>query len=244
MKKTAASALAGLSLLLLSPGLTVRLAEAVCSRPTNIVLVRHGQTRWNALGLLQGNADVALDETGRAQVQALGQTMAGKAVAAVYSSPLSRALDTARAIAAPHGLPVSPRDGLREIGVGIYTGRASGQIPAETRERWASDPDFRMPSGVPDLAGLEEPAAVGGRLFEGESLNMVGERAWREVGSLAERYCGANVVAVTHGGVIQVVLTRARGVPVTEFRKFKVGNASKTVLVFQFGGAVAVGEDW
>jgi len=89
-----------------------------CLVPTKIVLVRHGETSWNALGLLQGNADIPLNENGSIQAQALANSTYNKTVNAVYSSPLSRAYDTAQAVADVHQLPVKVRGNLREIGVG------------------------------------------------------------------------------------------------------------------------------
>jgi len=87
-----------------SGDLTQNSENSKCSVPTKMVLVRHGQTSWNALGLLQGNADVPLDATGVAQAQALAENTSRKIVNVVYSSPLSRAYDTAQAIADAHQL--------------------------------------------------------------------------------------------------------------------------------------------
>lgn len=234
----------GVSLILIGLGVPLQLSGTTCSQSTKVVLVRHAQTRWNVLGLLQGNADLDLDEAGRAQAQTVAHALAGKALDAVYSSPLVRALETARAIAAPHGLSVSARSAMREIGVGIYTGYHPSQIPSEARGAWAKDPDFSMPSGIPDPAGLREPLKVQGVWFEGESLNAVADRSWREIRSVAQQHCRKNVAIVTHGGIIQIALTRAKGLPVTEIRRFPVPNASVTVLEFEPDGAVVVLPEW
>jgi len=219
-------------------------ATQKCSQPTKIVLVRHGQTHWNVLGLLQGNADIPLDPTGSAQAQATATAMATKIVAAIYASPLLRAHETALAIAAPHGLPVRKRDDLREIGVGVYTGSQPSQIPSATRAAWAADPDLALPSGIPEATALRDPSYVQGRSFEGESLKAVLDRGWRELLELARGHCGGNVVVVTHGGVIQITLTRVKGLPVTQYRTFTVANASQTILLFHPDGSVALLSDW
>ncbi len=215
-----------------------------CSVPTKIVLIRHGQTSWNALGLLQGNADVPLDETGTAQAQALANSTYNKTVNAVYSSPLSRAYDTAQAIAAVHNLSVNVHGNLREIGVGIYTGYQTSQIPSEIRISWSTNPDFAMPSGVPDTTNLLDPSYVQNIFFEGESLNMVEDRAWHGLTNLAKQHCGENVVSVTHGGIIQVALTQVYDLPVTNYSSFKVPTASQTVLEFEPNSSVLVLPDW
>lgn len=219
-------------------------ASQACAQPTTLVLVRHGQTDWNARGLLQGNAEVPLDETGRAQARALAQAVAGKRVDAVYSSPLSRAYETALAIAEARGLAVGRHAELREIGVGIYTGLRPDRIPAEIRTAWSANPDFRMPTGVPEATGSAEPAYVEGRRFEGESLNMVLERSWQALRDLARLHCAKTVVVVTHGGVIQIALTQANGLAVTRYRAFPVANASQTILEYRSDGSVAVLPDW
>lgn len=219
-------------------------ASQACAQPTTLVLVRHGQTDWNARGLLQGNAEVPLDETGRAQARALAQAVAGKRVDAVYSSPLSRAYETALAIAEARGLAVGRRAELREIGVGIYTGLRPDRIPAEVRTAWSANADVSLPSGVPEATASAEPAYVEGRRFEGESLNMVLERSWQALNDLARLHCAKTVVVVTHGGVIQIALARASGLAVTRYRAFNVANASQTILSFHPDGSVAVLPDW
>lgn len=215
-----------------------------CSLPTKIILVRHGQTSWNVLGILQGSADVPLDETGVVQAQELAQNTSDKSVDAVYSSPLSRAYDTAQEIAEEHELRVKIRGNLREIGVGVYSGYQASQIPLETRISWTTNPDFAMPSGVPDTTDLLDPSYVEGIYFEGESLNMVADRSWHGITNLAKKHCGENVVTVTHGGVIRIALTQVHGLPVTQYRSFSVPTASETVLEFEPDDSVVVLPDW
>lgn len=236
-----------LSLILVCIGMAVQpvVAKNHCSVPTKLILVRHGQTPWNVSGLLQGTADVPLDAAGQAQAQQAALAIAGKDVDAVYSSPLSRAYDTALAIAAPHGLSVNKRGNLREIGVGMYTGYKAAQIPVDIRTAWGTNPDYPLPSGVPDPAGLLDPQYVEGIWFEGESLNMVLERSWHAgLQNLAKQHCGENVVIATHGGIIQIALTQVYGIPVTKYTTFKIGNASQTVLEFAPDGSVSVLPTW
>lgn len=215
-----------------------------CSEPTKVILIRHGETSWNILGLLQGNADVPLNENGTAQAQVLADSTYSKTVNVVYSSPLSRAYDTAQAIADVHQLPVKVRGNLREIGVGIYTGYRSNQIPKEVQISWSTNPDFAMPSGIPDTTNLIDPSYVEGINFEGESLNMVADRAWHGLTNLAKQHCGENVVTVTHGGVIQIALTQVYGLNVTQYRQFTVPTASQTVLEFEPDNSVVLLPDW
>jgi len=219
-------------------------AQASCTQPTKAVLIRHAETQWNILRILQGQADIPLNERGRTKAEGLAVALEGKRIDAIYSSPLSRAMETARPIATRRGLSVTARDDLREIGSGIYTGRTAGDIPPETRKSWGTDPSFALPSGVPDPTGMMQPEPVQGKRFEGESLNGVAERAWREILTLMAQNCGKQIVIVTHGGIVKIALTRANGVPVTKQNSFNVDNLSQTVLEFKPDGAVAVLPGW
>lgn len=102
-----------------------------------------------------------------------------------------------------------------------------------------------MPSGVSDTTDLLDTSYVEGIWFEGESLNMVSERSWHAgIRNLARQHCGENIIVVTHGGIIQIVLTQVYGLPVTQYRSFTVPNASQTVLEFEPDGSVLVVPSW
>lgn len=95
---------------------------------TPFLFVRHGQTEFNVRGILAGSTDVALTETGLREAAAAAEILAGEPLRAVCSSPLTRARDTARMIAAPHRLPVTVVDDLRERDWGEWEG---GVFPAD-----------------------------------------------------------------------------------------------------------------
>src|SRR5213082_1136682 len=95
---------------------------------TEILLVRHGETEWNRESRFQGHADPSLNELGREQAAELAAALAGERLAAVYSSPLRRALETAQIIAAPHRLDAVPVDGLREVDVGSWQGLTRDEV--------------------------------------------------------------------------------------------------------------------
>ena len=87
---------------------------------TRIFLIRHGATVLTAEDRFAGATDVELSDEGREQARLLGQRLSTEEVAAVYASPLDRTVETAKIIAAPHGLEVQKRDGLREISHGRW----------------------------------------------------------------------------------------------------------------------------
>jgi len=180
-----------------------------------LYLVRHGETESNRQGLAMGRADISLNERGRWQVQRLARTLAIEPLAAVYSSPLSRALDTARAIASEHGLPVQVEEGLIEMDIG----EAEGLTYAEVRSRFpglleawggASGPEQAMPGG--------------------ERLSDVQARAWEAIRAIAARHGGEVACAVTHNFAILSILTRVLGMELANFRRLHHSVAAISVL--------------
>ncbi len=179
-----------------------------------LILVRHGETEHNRGQLTLGRADVALNERGRGQARALASSFAATP-AAVYSSPLSRALETARAIAERAGLEPRLEPGLIEMDIGgmeHLTGVELRERYPEFLARWLSAEcaDVRMPGG--------------------ETLREAQERAWSAVADMLDRHGDATVVAVTHNFVILTVICRALNLPLADFRRLRQGLAAKTVL--------------
>jgi len=89
---------------------------------TVLLLVRHGETDWNAEGRLQGHTDTPLNDYGRRQAAALAEQLAGDGIAAIYASDLSRARETAEIVGGRIGLPVSVVPDLREKNWGSWEG--------------------------------------------------------------------------------------------------------------------------
>ena len=104
---------------------------------TTILLARHGETEWNREGRFQGHADPPLNATGRAQAAELAAGLKGVELAAVYSSPLRRALETAELVAAEHGLEPVAVDALREVDVGFWEGLTRPEVEARFPEQLA-----------------------------------------------------------------------------------------------------------
>src|SRR5690348_12821470 len=119
--------------------------------PVRILLARHGETVFNVEGRWQGQADSPLTERGRAQARELGRALQQEAIAAVYSSDLGRAANTAVQVASAHRLPIVADVRLREIHTGEWTGKGRTEIdagwPGGLRQ-WADKPSqFVMPGG-------------------------------------------------------------------------------------------------
>lgn len=118
---------------------------------TELLVVRHGQSTWNAERRWAGWGDPPLSEEGRATAASFAETLVGAAITAVVTSDLLRALQTGEVVAAHLGLPPPARDpGLREIDVGAWTGKTTEEIEAEWPgwlERWRSGEIFDPPGG-------------------------------------------------------------------------------------------------
>ncbi|MGQ0792588.1 MAG: histidine phosphatase family protein [Deltaproteobacteria bacterium] len=186
----------------------------------NLILVRHGETEWNRLSRCQGFSDVELNDTGRLQAQALASSLRGETIAAVYSSDLIRAMDTARATAQYHNLPLNTDSDLREMNQGDLEGLTFVEI----KERYAELLD----------AWRKNPESV--NLPGGESLGEVQARAWRAISKIYQKHPRQTVIAVSHNFTIMTLLCKFTGVGIDAFGTFKLAAASKTVVDFQNGG--------
>lgn len=153
---------------------------------TTFALVRHGQTDWNAERRLQGSTDIPLNDVGRGQARDAVAALSAYEWDAIVSSPLSRAAETADLIAAGLGLSVARRvPELTERSFGLAEGlQASPELDA-----------LRTPSGFHGAEGEDEAAARGLAALE----------------ALAEEFRGRRVLAVAHGTLLRVSLSRAIG---------------------------------
>ena len=156
-----------------------------------ILLIRHGQTAANRDALLVGRIDPPLTELGEAQAERLGERLQASNPSFILSSPLSRARQTADAIAVSTGLTVKTEDRLIEMNYGEWDGMPIADVPIDVWRQWRSDPDFKPPGG--------------------ESLHDVSSR----VGSLMGELLLSDdlAIVVSHVSPIKAALTWALGAP-------------------------------
>ena len=163
---------------------------------TRIILVRHGQTEWNKVERIRGQVDIALNKTGLAQAEATSARLAEKwTPVAVYSSPLTRAMQTAEGIARRFGYAVQVAPGFIDINFGQWQGLS----PQQVHERW---PEMAR-------AWLTMPHTV--TFPEGENLQQVQERSMSALHNLIELHPKQDVVVVAHTVVNRVVLCAVLG---------------------------------
>ena len=177
---------------------------------TRILLVRHGETDWNATGRIQGHSDTPLNEAGRSQARRAARRLAREPIRALYSSDLARAFETATIIGAPLGLTAMSSPQLRERQYGAWEGLTGAEIQARYPEQFAMwrarSTDFAPP--------------------QGETRSELLTRALAELQTIARRHLAQMVVVVTHGGLCNVLINHVLGNADGEQREFSFGNAS------------------
>lgn len=164
--------------------------------PARVVFLRHGQTEWNHTDRLQGQADVALDETGMAQAHAAARALGGRDFVAVYSSDLARARVTAETVAADLGLPVVVDPRLQEINVGSWSGLTRSQVEQE----------------FPGYATLYFDGVDFRRSSTGETVAEMVARALPAVEAIIAAHPGRQVLVVAHGLMLAKVIQRLLGI--------------------------------
>lgn len=188
---------------------------------THIILARHGQTDWNQVERFRGRADVPLNETGLIQAEATGRRIAMEwKPVAVYASPLSRAVQTAEAIARPFNLEVQAYPGLIDIDYGQW----KGLTPSEVRARW---PDMLAAwYNTPHLA----------RIPGGETLDILRARAMAAVRDLTQLHPEDTIAAVGHTVINRVILLGILGLGNERFWRLRQDTCAINVIEVDAGG--------
>ena len=169
---------------------------------TRLFLVRHGATTLAAEDRFAGSTDVPLSDEGLEQAGRLAERLAGESIAAVFSSPLERAVATAKILAAPHRLEVQTRAELREIGHGHWEQLAPREVEERFPEEaaaWGQDPFTFAPVG-------------------GESGLAVTARALPALIEILQAHVGQKLLTVSHKGTIRLLLSSLLGFDPRRYR--------------------------
>ena len=161
---------------------------------TLLYLIRHGRSTWNAEGRVQGEADAPLDNTGREQARKLAHKLQDIDFDAFYSSPLSRASETAKIVAEPHDLPITFDERLMERSFGAWTGKLAAEIDEEMKKPLYSN--WRL-NGPPD----------------GESQTQIANRAMAVFNEIIAAHIDQTIAVVSHGGLLNAYLLHLIGLP-------------------------------
>lgn len=180
---------------------------------TRLFLIRHGRSTWNAARRIQGQADPPLDEVGREQARRLAERLRDDPPAALYTSPLQRARETAEILGQALGVPVVPDERLKEYDVGAITGLTWEQVVEQhpdMAQRWAEA-----------LEDIEIPGEEGGAPFRARVVAAFGE--------ILARHAEGTVGVVTHGGTLGTYLNHLIGLP-TRFSPFRFDNGALSIV--------------
>ena len=187
-----------------------------------LILVRHGETHWNKERRIQGgSSDIELNDTGLRQAQRLASFLKNENIAAIVSSPLKRAMATAKAIANHHHLPVEVDDELKELEVGELEGLGVSNLNTTFSQflmQWWQD------------AGQE-------KLPKGESFVEVQQRSWKTVERLLAEHKNETVVVVSHYFVTLTIIFKALAFPLEYLTKLKLDPGGVSILEFGDYGA-------
>lgn len=187
-------------------------------KPTTIYLIRHGQTAYNRLGLLQGRGiDAPLDQLGQEQSVAVARYLKKEIIDYVYSSSLSRARNTAEIISNELALPLSENFAdLDEMHFGTAEGKEFADVNLELQELYN-----KWQSGIVN-AGFER----------GESPIQVLERAQNCILGVLKKHEGKSVAFVIHGRLIRIILSHWLGIGLHRMNEIQHANTSVNKLVW------------
>lgn len=186
---------------------------------TSIYLVRHGQTAWNKEEIFRGRTDIPLDETGFKQAELAGKYFKGMVIQGIYSSPLSRAWQTAEGIARVKSLNVQSLEGLIDMSFGNWEGHALQEIERidpETYRQWR-----------------EEPHLV--RLPGGETLDDVRFRAMASLKEVIEKHPGETLALVSHRVVNKVLICGILGLDNSHFWQIAQDTTAINLIQYKRG---------
>ena len=184
---------------------------------TVLILIRHGETLWNTQLRMQGSLDSDLTPKGESQIKALGEWMKEVPFDYLYCSDTARAHKTAEAISkfTGHNLNLDKR--LREKNLGVFEGLTS----EEARERY------------PENFQQFKTAGASYVIDQGESTQQLLKRALDAIEEIRDRHPQKVAVAVTHGGVVRVLMKHVLGIPLDAPTQFLIGNTGIFRLVWR-----------
>jgi broad specificity phosphatase PhoE len=189
-------------------------------------LVRHGESTWNVTRRFQGGLDPPLSPRGVLQAQALAAGLGSTRFEALYTSPLSRARDTALACGAALGLRPVAVDDLREVGLGDWEGLTLETVKARECDRygrWLEAPVEHPPRG-------------------GEGMTAFADRVRGALDRLSVCHPAGRVLVVCHGGAIASALCAWLGRPLNAIWTLRIDNASITRVTLPEGQILALNE--
>jgi len=154
---------------------------------TRLLLIRHGQTAHNRIGIIQGHSNIPLEERGIEQAKALRDRLENESINQIYASDLDRASQTAEIVAEPHDLMVCTIPELRERCFGIFEGRSKNDLVVAVEEAGESYSTFRP--------------------CEGENVTDAVARSLPTIENIVQSFIGETIVIVAHGSLNRAIIS-------------------------------------
>ena len=186
---------------------------------TSVYLVRHGETAWNKEEIFRGRTDISLNEIGFREAELVGDYLKGKDIHVIYSSPLSRAMETARSIAQVFNLKVQPLEGIIDMSFGKWEGVSLKEVQTRDGELYRQ--------------WREEPHLI--TLPGGESLDEVRVRAMAALEEVIRYHKGMNIVLVSHRVINKVIICGILGIGNSHFWQIGQGTAAVNLIQYKEG---------
>lgn len=179
-----------------------------------ILLIRHGQTDWNRDRRIMGRTDVPLNRTGRAEAKGLARALRDVRIDAVYTSPVLRAVQTAKLLLNGRKRRVAHAHDMAEIDYGLWIGKTFDEvIPEKAFHVYHKTPHKACPPG-------------------GEPMCDVYRRAVQFIEKIRRRHKKGRIAVVSHADVIKTILVHYLGMDLNDLLKFRIDNASVSLLWF------------
>lgn len=188
-----------------------------------LLLVRHGETDWNADARIQGSSDIPLNRRGIEQARRLHERLASVPIDAVYTSDLSRCVDTARIVVGARRLSLRSTPLLREICYGTWEGKTRHELETAGYGPWLTAWNTGAPCAAP---------------AHGETREQVDARIDGFFSCIFPRHVGETVLVVSHGGPLRLLITRLLGRPVYGWGDVRQANTALTEAMVTPGKAV------
>lgn len=185
----------------------------------HVILIRHGETDWNAQQIFRGRVDIPLNESGLAQARAVRESLKDREIDRIYSSPLSRAFETARILGENRNLKIETEEAFIDIDFGRWQGlshKKVREVHKDLYEMWLSNPQT-----------VTFP--------EGESLEAVRTRSEKALEELVKNHPGETLAIVSHRVLNKVLLCAVLGVELSHFWYIRQDTCAINVFEYKDG---------
>lgn len=189
---------------------------------TKLFIVRHGQTAWNKEKVFRGRVDIPLNEQGFKEAEAVAEALKHEKIAFIYSSPLSRAVQTAQPTAKMNGVEIVKLDGITDMNFGVWEGRRLEDVEKEDTER------YRL--------WVEKPHEL--VIPKGETLTQVQTRALNAVKEIVGKHPSDSVMLVSHRVVCKLLVLGLMGLGPDKFWNIQQDTACINLFTIKDGQTI------